>query len=128
MKIVALVVAALLVAGCSSKDQERQTRSTAAGDLSITTAFAPEPLRKGSDILTVTLKDGTGASVKGAIVKVDTSMPSMSMPGPSVTAHDNGDGTYSARLALQYATRWQFAVSAKASGKTRTANITADVK
>lgn len=128
MKIVALVAAALLVAGCSSKDQERQTRSAAAGDLSITTAFAPEPPRKGIDILTVTLKDDTGAPVKGAIVKVDTTMPSMSMPGPSVTAHNNGDGTYSARLALQYATSWQFTVSAKAAGKTGTAHITADVK
>ncbi len=128
MKIVALVAAAVLIAGCSSKDKERQTRSTAAGNLSITTAFAPESLRKGSEMLTVTLKDATGAPVKGAIVKVDTTMPSMSMPGPSVAAHNNGDGSYSARLALQYATRWQFAVSATAAGKTATAHITADVK
>jgi hypothetical protein len=50
------------------------------------------------------------------------------MSGPSVTAKDNGDGTYSARLALEYATSWQFTVSAKASGKTGTAKVTADVK
>ncbi len=128
MKIVSLVAAASLVAGCSSKDQQRQTHSAAVGNLRVTMAFAPDPPRKGSDILTVTLKDGTGAPVKGAIVKVDTTMPSMSMPGPSMTARNNGDGTYSARLALQYATRWQFAVSATASGKTATAHVTADVK
>ncbi|MDQ6826437.1 MAG: FixH family protein [Candidatus Eremiobacteraeota bacterium] len=128
MKIVALVAAALLAASCSSKDKDGQTGSAGASNLRITTAFAPEPPRKGSDILTVTLKDGTGAPVKGAIVQVDTTMPSMSMPGPSVTAHNNGDGTYFARLALQYATSWQFTVSAKAAEKTGTARITADVK
>lgn len=128
--IIALVAATVLIASCSSKDKETQSSAgtSAAGNLSITTAFTPEPPRKGDDILTVTLKDGTGIPVKNATVKIDTAMPSMSMPGPSVTAHDNGDGSYSARLALQYATRWQFTVSAKANGKTSAVRTTADVK
>lgn len=94
----------------------------------IVTAFTPNPPKKGTDTLTVTLKDGSGAPVKGATVKIDTAMPSMSMSGPSVSAKDNGDGTYAARLSLQYATGWRFAISAKAAGKTGTAQVTTDVK
>lgn len=130
-KIIALLAAALLIAGCSSKDKQTQQSSSAANgpqDLAITTAFTPDPPQKGSDTLIVTLKDGSGATVKGAVVKVDTTMPSMSMSGPSVTAHDNGDGTYTARLSLQYATGWQFAISAKAAGKSGLSQITAEVK
>jgi nitrogen fixation protein FixH len=129
-KIIALVAAALLVAGCTPKDKGTQSSSSVAGqqDIAIATAFTPDPPRKGSDTLTVTLKDGTGAPVKGATVKIDTTMPSMSMSGPSVTAKDNGNGTYTARLSLRYATSWQFAVSAKAAEKTGTARVTADVK
>jgi len=50
------------------------------------------------------------------------------MSGPSVTAKDNGDGTYTAHVTLQYATNWQFAVSARAGGKKGVAQVTADVK
>jgi len=129
-KIIALVTAALLIAGCSSKDKESKTSSSVAGpqDIAITTAFTPDPPQKGRDALTVTLKDGTGAPIKGATVKIDTTMPSMSMSGPSVVARDNGDGRYTAQLTLQYATNWQFAVSAKAAGKKGVAQVTADVK
>lgn len=128
--IITLVAAALLIAGCSSKDKESQTSSASAGpqDIAITTAFTPDPPQKGRETLRVTLKDGSGAPVKGATVKIDTTMPSMSMKGPSVAARDNGDGTYTAQLTLQYATDWQFAVSAKAAGKKGVAQVTADVK
>jgi len=129
-RTIALVVAALLIAGCSSKDKQVQTSSPVEGpsDLSITTVFTPDPPQKGADVLNITVKDGRGALVKGATVKVDTTMPSMSMSGPSVTARDNGDGTYSARLALQFATRWEFAISAKSNGKSGVAHVTAEVK
>lgn len=129
-RIIALIVAALLVGACSSKDKQTHTSSPVAGqqDIAIATAFKPDPPQKGAEVLTATLKDRTGALVNGATVKVDTTMPSMSMSGPSVTAHDNGDGTYSARLGLQYATRWQFTISAKSSGKSGVAQVTADIK
>lgn len=117
-KIIALVAAGLLVAGCSPKDK----------DIAIVTAFAPDPPQKGIETVTVTLKDGTGAAVEGATVKIGTTMPLMSMNGPSVSAHDNGDGTYSARLNLQYATSWNFAISAKEDGKIGISQVKEDVK
>ncbi len=128
--LIAVVVAGLLIAGCSSKDTSSQSRSSSAGagGLVITTAFSPDPPRKGADSLTVMLKDSTGAAVKGATVKIITTMPTMSMTGPSAIARDNGDGTYTAHVSLQYATSWQFGVSATAPGKKGVAQLTADVK
>ena len=131
MKNVALIMTlALLIAGCASKNQGSQTTANASGasDFRITTAFTPDPPRKGAETLTVTLMDAAGAPVKGATVKVDSAMPSMSMTGPSVSAHDNGDGTYSAHLALEYATDWQFAISAKIDGKTAVAQVKSNVR
>ena len=130
MKTIIILIAAALIAGCSSHTTKPQFTSTVAGpsDLAITTAFAPDPPQKGADTLTVTLKDSTGAPVKGATVKVATTMPAMNMMGPAVTAHDNGDGTYTAALLLQYATSWQFAITAESNGKSGTAQRTADVQ
>ncbi|MDQ6932457.1 MAG: FixH family protein [Candidatus Eremiobacteraeota bacterium] len=130
-KIAALVAATLLIAGCSSKGKDtQQSNSGVSGpdDLGITTAFIPNPPQKGPETMTITLKDRTGALVRGAVVKVQTTMPSMSMSGPSSVAHDNGDGTYSARFNLQYATGWQFAISAKAKSKNGRTEVRADVK
>ncbi|MHB8703587.1 MAG: FixH family protein [Candidatus Tyrphobacter sp.] len=128
--IIALAAAALLIGGCSSKGKETQTTSAATGaqDIAITAAFTPDPPRKGVDILTLTLKDATGAPVKGASVRIDTTMPSMSMSGPTFTAKDNKDGTYTAQLALQYATTWRFAISAGAASGKGATQFTATIK
>ncbi|MHB8434222.1 MAG: FixH family protein [Candidatus Tyrphobacter sp.] len=93
----------------------------------IRVAFNPDPPRLGTQTLTVTLKEGD-TPVKGAEVSVATVMPAMAMSGPAVTASDNGDGTYTAHLSLQYATRWVFDITASASGKTTHAQITRDVR
>jgi len=128
-KIVVIAATALVLAGCS-KGTQTQSSSPVAGaqDIAITTAFRPDPPQKGPETLTVSLKDGTGAPVKGASVKIETMMPSMAMRGPSVAAQGNGNGTYSAHLTLQYATKWEFSISAKASGKSGSAQVTVDVK
>ncbi|MDQ6929440.1 MAG: FixH family protein [Candidatus Eremiobacteraeota bacterium] len=129
-KTIVLIAAALLIAGCGTKSNGSQTTSSVAGpqDIAITTAFVSDPPRKGINTLNVTLKDGAGTLVKGATVRINTTMPSMSMSGPSVVAKDNGDGTYTAHLRLQYATDWQFAVSARAAGKKGVVQLSADVK
>lgn len=129
-KIIALAAAALLIAGCGSKDKAGQSNSAALGanQLIVTTAFTPDPPQKGTDTLTVTLKDVTGAAVKGAVVKLDSAMPLMSMSGPSVIARDNGDGSYTAHLVLKYATTWRFSISARRDGKRGASEVTADVK
>lgn len=130
--LIALAAAAILVVGCSSKDKNADNQGAAAhassGSLAISTAFNPDPPRQGAEALTVAVKDATGAPVKGAAVKITTHMPSMSMSGPAATAADNGDGTYSASLSLQYATTWHFIVTASANGKTTRSEVVEDVK
>ncbi len=122
---------ALALAGCSSKtDTSTTTTATAhqAGDFTISTQFSPDPPKQGPETITIRLEDAAGNPVKGASVSIVTSMPSMSMAGPTLTAGDNGDGTYSAQTNLNYATPWTFDVRAKAGTKTGHAVVEADVK
>jgi hypothetical protein len=120
--ILMLAVTALLpvLAACASKSSS---------DLVLTTAFSPDPPKRGSETITVTVKDDSGNPVRGAKVSVATSMPSMSMQGQSLTAQDNSDGTYSAQASLNEVTTWQFDVKATdANGKTGTAEVRAEIK
>jgi hypothetical protein len=96
--------------------------------LTVSTMFDPNPPHKGPETIVVTLKDATGKLVKGAKVKIATNMPTMSMAGPTLTAQDNGDGTYSAQTNLNYATLWTFAVVATANGKSGSAKAQASIK
>jgi hypothetical protein len=130
--LIALAAIALLVVGCSSKDKSANSQGVATqgnqGSVEISTAFSPDPPKQGSETLTITVKDATGAPVKGAVVKITTQMPSMSMSGPSSAATDNGDGTYSANLSLQYATSWHFIIVVSSDGKTTRSEVVEDVK
>jgi YtkA-like/Invasin, domain 3 len=96
--------------------------------LSVSTSFDPKPPHQGLETITVTVKDAMGKPVKGAKVKLATNMPMMSMAGPTLTAQDNGDGTYSAQTNLNFATTWTFAVTATALGKTGKATTKVDIK
>ena len=126
---IAISLTLLLAVGCNGKQQAASDQQSAApGDLTVTTAFNPDPPKQGSEALTVTVKDASGAPVKGAVVKITTTMPTMSMSGPSTTATDNGDGTYSATLSLQYATSWHFMVVASDNGKTVRSEVIQEVK
>lgn len=116
-----LAIPALLVLGaCGGR--------SAPSDLAITTSFSPNPPKQGSDVIVVSLKDGDGKPVTGATVKITTTMPSMSMTGPNAVAKDNGDGTYTANMVLQYATGWTFDISAAAGGKSGATQVKQDVK
>jgi YtkA-like protein len=74
------------------------------------------------------VKDSTGSPVKGAEVKIGTTMPQMSMTGPNLIAQDNGDGTYSAVTNMNYATHWVLDVTATVGVKNAKAEFAADVK
>jgi hypothetical protein len=61
----------------------------------------------GDELLKFTLTDSTGGPVRGALVSVTSEMPSMSMSGPSGTAKDNGDGTYTMPLTIGMGGDWR---------------------
>lgn len=128
--LIALTLAFTLAA-CSSKSETTSTTAPTgqvAGDFTISTQFSPDPPQQGAETITIGLKDASGNPVKGAAVTVATNMPSMSMAGPTLTATDNGDGTYSAQTNLNYATPWTFDIRAKAGAKTGHISAKADVK
>jgi len=126
-RTIAILAAVLLAAGCATKSSTSQNAASS-GSLVITTTVSPDPPKKGNETLTVTLKDASGAAVKGAAVKIASSMPKMSMSGPSAVAIDNGNGTYTSTIPLRYATRWVFAITASSAAKTAHATVAEDVR
>lgn len=103
-------------------------RSLAAQPLNMTVNFSPNPARQGTETVTVVLTGGAHKPVTGAHVSVSTSMPAMSMTGPTVVARSKGNGRYVASLKIAFATRWTFTATAKSNGKTVSRTITQDVK
>ncbi len=118
---IAAALAALLVA-CAGGAHN------GSANLAMSTVFAPDPPKRGSEAITIALKNSDGSPVNGARVKIATTMPSMSMSGPDAIAKDNGNGTYTATIVLQYATDWTFAVTATKNGETATSEIKQTVK
>lgn len=120
MKHVLALAALTLLVACGG--------GSASNGLSISTTFSPDPPKQGSETVTVRLQDGAGAPVKGATVHISTTMPAMSMSGPTVVAVDNGDGSYTAKIVVAYATKWVFAISATSGDKNASATVDRDAK
>ena len=124
--------AALLVVACGANagvgSATALSPTSSAGELIMTLAFSPSPPKQGSETITLSLKNASGDGVKGAVVHISTKMPDMGMTGPTMTAQDNGDGTYSAIANMNYQTKWQFDVTASNGGKSSTASFAEDVK
>lgn len=80
-------------------------------------SFAPAALRTGqSERIVIRLADPSRRPVSGASVLVATSMPAMSMGGPTLKARALRAGVYVATCTLSFATTWNFDVSAKSGG------------
>lgn len=128
---VLLVALVATLAACSAKTETATTTMTpgqTAGDFTVATSFSPDPPKQGPETMIVSVKDAAGNPVKGATVKIATTMPAMSMAGPNLTGSDNGDGTYSVQTNLNYATQWAFDVTILANGKSGVLHVTKDVK
>lgn len=102
--------------------------SLAAKPLNMAVHFSPNPPRQGAETITVMLTNSAHKPVSGARVSIETSMPSMSMSGPTVVAAGKGNGRYTASMKIAFATRWAFTIVAKSNGHTVTQSITQDVK
>ena len=130
-KVLVLIATLTLLAGCSAKTGSAGNSVaplSSSGDFSMTLTLDPTPPKQGSETITVSVKDSAGGPVKGAVVKIGTTMPQMSMNGANLTAQDNGDGTYSVVTNMNYATRWVLDVIAIRGGKNAKAEFAIDVK
>ncbi len=102
---------------------------TTGGKLAVSAAFTPSTLStKSPATITIRVKDGSGRPVSGAVVKIATSMPSMSMKGANMLAQEHGSGTYTATAKLAYATKWAFDISADAKGQHGSTHVEKDLK
>lgn len=100
----------------------------AAQPLNVAVMFSPNPPRQGIETVTVVLTDEAHKAVSGAHVVVATSMPTMSMTGPSVVAAPKGKGRYVVSLRIAFSTRWAFTVTARSNGRIVSRTVTRDIK
>ena len=104
------------------------TLAASSSSLTVAAAFQLNPPKQGMEIIIVTVKDRSGKPVKGAVVTIGSNMPTMSMSGPTSKARDNGNGTYTAKTNVNFATKWTFDVAVAARGQKAHTQLTADVK
>ena len=126
-QLLALLAIALLTA-CAGQPANQSARSVSANGLTVTFALSPDPPKQGPVTLAVTVKNANAQPVTGARVRIATNMPQMAMSGPTLTAKDNGDGTYATPLNLNYATTWHFRIDVAAAGKNMILNVDEAVK
>lgn len=79
---------ALMLASCSGGGGLGAEQS--AGPFKVTLSTSPNPPTPGVTNLVVNVTKG-GTPVQDATVKIDSSMPGMNMPGPSVSLERSGD-------------------------------------
>ena len=93
--------------------------SASAGGMALTLSFSPDPPTAAQNRLELTLKDPGGRPIDGAKVSFDTSMYTMSMPGPSAAAVPGGSGSYTASLLFGMAGPWEVTAHVSAPGRPR---------
>lgn len=96
--------------------------------LAMAVAFSPVPARQGNETITVTLQDTRHQPVSNADVSIATSMPAMSMSGPTIKARLSRAGVYVAKINLNVATQWNFQVRAAAGRQNIQRSYTQSVK
>ncbi len=130
MKCTFALIIGMLVAGApltaTAVDSTGVTAKS--GKLVVSAVFAPTPPKQGIETIKVTVESPTGKPVTGATVSVATNMPTMSMTGPTLKAHDAGNGVYIAKANLNFATQWTFDVTASSGSQNGTTHLKADVK
>lgn len=125
----AFVVAASLSVSITQLESPVAAAQTQAKKLAVSASFNPNPpSAKGVDKIIVSVKDASGKPVSGAIVKIATSMPTMSMKGAEIVAHDSGHGMYTADAKLNYATKWAFGITANAKGQSGMTHVEKELK
>lgn len=96
--------------------------------LTMTVDFNPAPAQQGNETITITLQDTHHKPVPNADVTIATSMPAMSMGGPTIKAKASHAGVYVAKLNLNFATKWAFDVKATVGHQSIHRSYTQNVK
>lgn len=127
MNRISSIIACAFVAGAALLAVSPASAANRAG-LAMDAAFNPTPPRQGNETITVTLQDVHHKPISNADVTIATSMPTMSMGGPTIKATPSRAGVYVAKLNLNFATQWNFEVSATAGHQSIRRSYTQNVK
>lgn len=101
-----------------------------AGAFRLEATLVPDPPREKGNTLHLRIRDGSGAAVAGATVKVTYRMPpmgSMQEMRGEASVEDKGDGLYDARFDLPMAGSWTLAVEVRKDAHTGDASFTMTV-
>ncbi len=123
MKLTRIAAIILTLAGASAT-----ATFAAPPPLIIAVQFAPSPPKRGSETITVRLRDARNQPVNGAMVHISTAMPAMSMIGPTARAIPKGNGMYVTSMNLKFMTRWYFTVTAQVGGKSVKMVVQRDIR
>ncbi|TAM78246.1 hypothetical protein EPN44_01230 [bacterium] len=118
------LIAAMLLVGMASIPLS----GMAAQPPTMAVAFDPNPPRLGDETIVIQITNASHQPVDHAKVTIATSMPGMSMNGPSVQATRKGSGRYVASVNLGFATRWAFVISAQVDGSLLRRTVMQEVK
>ncbi len=128
-RLVTILGSALLLVGCTQQGTDLSSANNWTSSQKLGKVIAEisvAPARVGTNVITVKLDDDNGP-VSGASINIGTSMPSMKMDGPDLTAQQISPGTYKVQSDLMQGP-WQFDVSIKTpTGKTEKITVETDI-
>lgn len=123
----AIVLAVIGIKVFSS--QAPSTTSASGGDYQLTLVTTPNPPTGGKNLLTVSVADGAGKTVDGAMVVMDINMTTMNMGSQSGTATPLGDGAYALNASFSMLGPWRIATTVTLpDGQTLTKDFTVNVR
>jgi YtkA-like len=118
LKIYYLLLLALLLAACAGSGTPGYTTQQQTVDGLSISLERPQQAELLKDYeLFVTLKDANGATVDGATVFLDMSMPDMPMPPQQPIADGLGSGRYRLKSVFTMEGDWKVNVHATVAGK-----------
>jgi multidrug efflux pump subunit AcrA (membrane-fusion protein) len=88
-------------------------------------SMTPMPPKGGNNSLVVKLEQQGGGAIANAQVTAKTSMPTMNMPGPQLSAMANGSGIYTMKSDFASGL-WRANLTVSAAGKTQ--EVTTDIE
>jgi Cu(I)/Ag(I) efflux system membrane fusion protein len=113
----AAALAALLATGCAPRASVPDAPMQPVGDLQVGLANAPDPPRPGKNVVTIVVKDGSGAPVRGATLDPRFAMEAMGqMPRMESrgVVKEVGPGIYRASYGLAMAGEWDVQLEVRA--------------
>lgn len=133
------MTAALAIALLGAGSHHVVTSAFAAAPLRAEMRLSPTPAHLGTERILVSVRDGSGSPIKGAMVEIlpsyatqtgghEMAMPKMGAVEDSIRAADANDGTYHAQVRMNKATHWILVVHVTTAHASTTVTRGIDVR